>query len=146
MNSIRCLVSMIFGISIFCTANPAIRGIVYPFHESIPIYETATSFNPKTYLVSGNTDYSFYWAYVIEDSYLRFKAKFISTSDNKDSTETFVGWINKTNVVVKLLENDFDKDGGFLYLYDSPNSQNKEKSILRMSKGKSLYLNSITVN
>lgn len=120
---------MIFGLFlavILCSGTPYKRGILSPDHSPIPVFESATAHAPFTYVVQANTDYTCYEAYILDDTDLRFRAK-IQSGWEADSTECVTGWINKTNVVVSILENGYDGHDGFIYLYESPESAARTK-------------------
>ncbi len=116
----------VLGIIIFCSGVPYKRGILSPTNYPIPIFESATSFTPFTYVVQANTDYTCYMGYILDDSELRFRVKILSDWE-MDSTECVTGWINKTNLIVNILENGYDDAGGYIYLYDTPQSNDYEK-------------------
>lgn len=120
---------VIFGLFlaiILCSGTPYKRGILSPANYPIPVFESATALTPYTYVVQANTDYTCYEAYILDDTDLRFRAK-IRSGWEVDSTECVTGWINKTNVVVDILENGYDDQGGYIYLYESPESETRIK-------------------
>lgn len=93
----------------------------FPARNLVPVYDSATSYVPVTYLTSIAGSDICYDCEIIENSPLRFKVRYNYPLHNDGP----VGWINKSDLTGVVLSTA-DGDGGF-YLYENYTDTQGEK-------------------
>lgn len=95
-------------------------GMLWPEKTPIAVYETATSHEPVSYFVQGACEDIWFNAYIIDTSTLRFKVTVSLELGYQSNYSQYIGWVNKSNVVVTPLVNKYVDGVGIIELYSDP--------------------------
>ena len=110
---------MLFVTVFSVQAQKTPRGMLWPEKIPIAVYETATSHEPVSYIVQGACGDVWFDANIIDTSTLRFKVT-VTIAIDTFYPDQYIGWVNKSNVVVTPLVNKYVDGVGIIELYSDP--------------------------